>query len=331
MSVKSELLKLLEAHRGETVSGEAAAELFSCSRTAIWKAVNSLRREGYQIEAGPNRGYCLADEESRLSEEGMRLYLRDPDGGTVETNGRERRITVLEQTGSTNLEARKALLEGRAASGDVIAARFQTEGRGRRGKSFFSPAGGIYLSIILQPHTTIRDSLLLTTAAAAAVFKAVKKVCAVSLDIKWVNDLYLNGRKVCGILTEAMTDFESGAVEAVIVGIGLNVWLEKEQLPDELKETAGGLFADAKAGRAADRNLLAAQIVNEFLELAGKKSLAPEYVERNLVPGHRILITDGDFSREARAAEILPDGRLRVLEKDGTEGVLSFGEIRVLD
>jgi len=220
MTVKSRLLELLEQHKGETLSGEDIGRELSCTRAAVWKAVNSLRQEGYPIEAGPNKGYMLARESNLISAEGIRLFLKDPQ---VE-------IKIFDAISSTNLEARQLAVSGIAGHGSFVVAMEQTAGRGRRGREFYSPKGsGIYLSVILEPKGTLEGSLLITTAAATAVYKAVKEVCGVKLGIKWVNDLYKDNRKICGILTEAVTDFESGNIEFAIVGIGLNLYVEQER------------------------------------------------------------------------------------------------------
>ena len=183
-----------DRHKGETLSGEDIGRELSCTRAAVWKAVNSLRQEGYPIEAGPNKGYMLARESNLISAEGIRLFLDDPQ---VE-------IKIFDAISSTNLEARQLAVRGMAGHGSFVVAMEQTAGRGRRGREFYSPKGsGIYLSVILEPKGTLEGSLLITTAAATAVYKAVKEVCGVKLGIKWVNDLYKDNRKVCGILTEA--------------------------------------------------------------------------------------------------------------------------------
>ena len=161
------------------------------------------------------------------------------------------------------------------------------------------------------------------------MYKAVKEVCDVKLGIKWVNDLYKDNRKVCGILTEAVTDFESGNIEFAIVGIGLNLYVEQEQFPKELQEIAGGIYEDEQSSRTADRNRLAAQIVNYLLEETRELKLSEEYVEHNIVPENEITITDNKSSRSARALAICPDGKLLVQETDGTQSKLAFGEISI--
>lgn len=320
MTVKSRLLELLEKHKGETLSGEDIGRELSCTRAAVWKAVNSLRKEGYSIEAGPNKGYMLARESNLISAEGIRLFLKNPQ---VE-------IKIFDEISSTNLEAKQLAVSGKAGHGSFVVAMEQTAGRGRRGREFYSPKGsGIYLSIILEPQGTLEGSLLITTAAATAVYKAVKEVCGVELGIKWVNDLYKDNRKVCGILTEAVTDFESGNIEYAIVGIGLNLYVEQDAFPAELQGIAGGIYEDEQSAQIADRNRLAAQIVNQLLEETRELKLSDEYVEHNIVPGNEITIIDNKSSRSASAIAICSDGKLLVQEADGTENRLSFGEISI--
>ena len=322
MTVKSRLLELLEQHKGETLSGEALAGELQCTRAAVWKAVKALREEGYAIEAGTNRGYMLSRDSNRLSVEGIRLYLNQPDVY----------LKLYREAGSTNQLAKQAAVSGEAGHGSFVIAQQQTAGRGRRGRSFYSPEdAGLYLSVVLEPKgETLQESLLLTTAAAVAVYKAVQKVCGISLDIKWVNDLYFHGRKVCGILTEAITDFESGNIEYAIVGIGLNLYCAAVGYPEELQGIAGALYPDETSASGIDRNLLTAEIVNFLLEETAHLKLSSVYVEHNMIPGREVTIMDGSRSRHARALDICPDGCLRVEEEDGTISVLSYGEVSVL-
>ena len=322
MTVKSRLLELLEQHKGETLSGEALAGELQCTRAAVWKAVKALREEGYAIEAGTNRGYMLSRDSNRLSVEGIRLYLNQPDVY----------LKLYREAESTNQLAKQAAVSGEAGHGSFVIAQQQTAGRGRRGRSFYSPEdAGLYLSVVLEPKgETLQESLLLTTVAAVAVYKAVQKVCGISLDIKWVNDLYFHGRKVCGILTEAITDFESGNIEYAIVGIGLNLYCAAVGYPEELQGIAGALYPDETSASGIDRNLLTAEIVNFLLEETAHLKLSSVYVEHNMIPGREITIMDGSRRRHARALDICPDGCLRVEEEDGTISVLSYGEVSVL-
>ena len=215
MTVKSKLLGILEQQKGETLSGEKLAEELHCTRAAIWKAVKSLREEGYTIEAGQNKGYMLVKDSHRLSMEAIQPFLVSP----------EVYLKVYQEIDSTNRAAKEAAVTGLAGHGGCVVAGKQTAGRGRRGRSFYSPEeAGLYLSVILKPRGSLKESLLLTAEAAVAVYKAVLRTTGISLGIKWVNDLYHNEKKVCGILTEAVTDFESGDIDFAVVGIGLNLY-----------------------------------------------------------------------------------------------------------
>lgn len=321
MTVKTRLRQLLEAHKGETLSGESLAAELQCTRAAIWKAVKALREEGYVITAGTNRGYMLSRESSPLSLEGIRAHLEHPDVY----------MKFYEELESTNQTAKEAVVARAAGHGSFVLARTQTAGRGRRGREFYSPKdAGLYLSVILEPKEKLRDSLLLTTAAATAVYRAVREVCEEELSIKWVNDLYCRGKKVCGILTEAITDFESGDIEAAIVGIGLNLYEEPGGYPRELSQVAGGIFEDRQAAERIDLNYLVAAVINALLEETGNLHLSEIYVAHNLIPGRRITITDGTHSRTAQALSIYEDGRLEVQEEDGSISLLSYGEVSVL-
>lgn len=321
ISVKSRLLELLEQNRGITISGEQMARELDCTRAAVWKAVKALQQEGYEIEAGPNKGYMLSEDNNILAEEGIRPLLRQP----------EVYLKLYQETDSTNRAAKQAAIAGEAGHGSVILACGQSCGRGRRGRSFYSPSqAGLYLSVILQPQGNLRESLLLTTEAAVAVYKAVRKITGIELDIKWVNDLYYKGKKVCGILTEAITDFESGEIQYAVVGIGLNLYEEEGGYPPELRGIAGGLYRNQREAEGVNRNRLAAEIVNCLLDETRELKLLPEYLDRNMIPGHRIQILDGQQSRSAYAVAICQDGRLKVREEDGSETLLAYGEVSVI-
>ena len=321
ISVKSRLLELLEQNRGITISGEQMARELDCTRAAVWKAVKTLQQEGYEIEAGPNKGYMLSEDNNILAEEGIRPLLRQP----------EVYLKLYQEIDSTNRAAKQAAIAGEAGHGSVILACGQSCGRGRRGRSFYSPSqAGLYLSVILQPQGNLRESLLLTTEAAVAVYKAIRKVTGIELDIKWVNDLYYKGKKVCGILTEAITDFESGEIQYAVVGIGLNLYEEEGGYPPELRGIAGGLYRNQREAEGVNRNRLAAEIVNCLLDETRELKLLPEYLDRNMIPGHRIQILDGQQSRSAYAVAICQDGRLKVREEDGSETLLAYGEVSVI-
>ncbi|MEG2174498.1 MAG: biotin--[acetyl-CoA-carboxylase] ligase, partial [Oscillospiraceae bacterium] len=254
MNIRQRILQTLEQKKGFSISGEQLAQALGVSRSAIWKTIATLRKEGYQIEAVTNRGYRLAEQNDLLSAEGIVPWLAKDYQGLP--------ITVLKRVDSTNHAMRHAALEG-ASSGAVLLAEEQTDGRGRFSRSFWSPPGGLYMSILLRPQNRF-DAVLLTTAAAVAVCRAVQSLTKLDLRIKWVNDLYLGKRKVCGILTEAATDMESRNVESAVIGIGLNVKFH-DALPTELVDIAGAL--DEGNVSFVSRNRLAAEILNMFFSM----------------------------------------------------------------
>ncbi|MGN0400593.1 MAG: biotin--[acetyl-CoA-carboxylase] ligase [Blautia sp.] len=315
MSTKSELLKLLESNKGTYLSGEDLAVRLGYSRTAVWKAMKSLRDEGYKIKAVNNRGYVLETDSDILSEEAIRLYLKN----------KQVFIDVKKEIDSTNQYLKKRGIEENLSEGSFVLAEMQKSGKGRRGRNFFSPEKtGLYMSILLRPRRTAQESLNITAAAAVAVCKAVEKVCGVSLGIKWVNDLYLKERKVCGILTEAVTDFETGDIEFAVVGIGLNLYLPKGGFPEEIVQTAGAIL---ESGVYLDRNILAAEIVNSLLEESEKEGIPKEYMERNIVPGRKVKVSYGSEERVVLARKILSDGRLLVENQQGEEEILICGDV----
>ena len=186
------------------------------------------------------------------------------------------------------------------------------------------------MSVILRPRTTLSRSLRITALSAVAVRRAVRRICGKELDIKWVNDLFLEGKKVCGILTEAAADMESGGLSYAVVGIGLNLFPPDEELPEELAGMIGTVWPDRMQAKGTDLCALAAAITNELLACLDREGIPEEYRRYNLVPGRRIRISTGEGdSRMAMALSILEDGRLQVREEDGSVTVLSYGEISI--
>ena len=232
LSTKENILALFEANKGIYFSGEEIAVQLSVSRAAVWKAVNALRSDGYVIDAVPNKGYRLSMNTDILSVQGIEKYL-DPQN-------RQLTIQVLPEVSSTNTMLREKANE-ETPEGYVIIANGQTEGRGRRGRSFYSPVDtGIYLSILLRPKEIATNELTnLTSMAAVAACETIEEVSGQTPGIKWVNDIYIDGRKVSGILTEASISMENGSVEYVVVGIGFNVYLPEDGFSGEIKDIAG--------------------------------------------------------------------------------------------
>ena len=217
MATKERLLALLEAHKGEYLSGEELAGQLNISRTAVWKAIKSLRSAGYEIQAAQNRGYCLDASTDVLSVQGIRNYLEPCAQGC--------QLELIPCTVSTNALVRQRAAGG-AAEGLVILANQQTKGRGRMGREFYSPPDtGLYMSLLLRPGAIPpAQAIHITTMAAVAACLAIDALCPRQPQIKWVNDILLRGKKVCGILTEGSFDLETGKLDDVVLGVGFNVY-----------------------------------------------------------------------------------------------------------
>jgi BirA family biotin operon repressor/biotin-[acetyl-CoA-carboxylase] ligase len=321
MSVKNNILHILESNKGKTVSGQELADMLEVSRTAVWKAINSLKVEGYSIESTPNKGYSLAESSDVLSAEGIRLYLNEEFKNIP--------ITVHKTIGSTNTEA-KILAVQNAQHGTTIVSEEQTKGRGRFGRDFFSPSdSGIYMSIILKPELNIENSVLITSATAVVVCNAIEKFTSVSPKIKWVNDIFIDNKKVCGILTEAVTNFESGMMDCVVVGIGINVKTKNEDFPMELQNKAGSIFIDDDS---FIRNQLTAEIINNVLKISKKledKDFMPAYKQRSMILGEHILYKKDNNWHEGYASDIDDYGGLIVFTADGQKITLNSGEVSI--
>ncbi|MDD3168344.1 MAG: biotin--[acetyl-CoA-carboxylase] ligase [Eubacteriales bacterium] len=334
MSTRRNVLKALEENKGATVSGEELANRLNISRAAVWKSIQDLRQEGYRIDAITNKGYCLAQDSDVLSVEGILPHLK--------ANFMADRIHVFRSLESTNLTAKKMALDG-IPPGTVVIAEEQTKGRGRMGRSFHSPpVGGIYISFILQPRFDAAKSVLITTAASVAVCKAIENVTGISCRIKWVNDVYLGEKKICGILTEAVTDFESGRIEYIVLGIGINYNTAQSAFPKELSGIAGSLLESGRlSGSAASRNRLIAELIDQVLEInesLESRGFLADYKSRSFVLGKEILIIPTAGSKQERnlsegipasAVDIDGDGGLVVRLQDGSVRTLNSGEISI--
>ena len=317
MGLKHEVLRLLEENRESYLSGQEIANRLAFSRTAVWKAIHSLKEEGYQIHAVSNKGYQLDTSCDLLSSEGIHAYLAE--------DLKQFPIYVYQQIGSTNTEAKQQALNG-APHGTIILAEEQTQGRGRLGRKFYSPKGtGIYMSIILRPQLHLNQAIQVTTTVAVAVCRVIEKLTNQNPHIKWVNDIYLGKQKICGILTEAVTDFESGQVEFIILGIGLNV--NTVDFPADLHEIAGSLNP-----KDVTRNQLCAHLLNELFSLFSKLNdpqVLEEYKSKSNVLGNWITFMKNQESYEAFAEDINEQGGLIVRLKNDEKMILNSGELSI--
>ncbi len=321
MTLKEQLRGMLEENRGEYISGEDIAKRLYCTRGAVWKAIKALRAEGLRIDAVTNRGYCLEDSSDIISETGIRRYL---DG--------EHEIFVLKTVGSTNAYLRELAQKG-ASEGTLVVSSEQTCGQGRRGRTFFSPADtGLYMSVLLRPKVAVNEAVKITSAAAVAVCAALERVCGASPEIKWVNDIYINGKKAAGILTEAAFDMENGALDYAVLGIGINVYPPENSFPEELSDIAGAVLEK----RTGDlRNRLAAAVYEQFMQLYAllpDSGYLDEYRKRLMWRGEQIFVlsgADGKDKTPAVLVDVDENCALKVRYENGSCGAVSSGEISI--
>ena len=324
MSIKDSVLQALTENKGSFISGEELSKNMEVSRTAVWKAIKTLREEGYPIEAVTNRGYKLAPDKWLITEDTLKLALP--------AKYKNNRLYIYDTLDSTNIRAKQLALEN-APHGTVVIARQQTAGRGRLGRSFFSPREGIYISIIVRPDFDLTKSVLVTSAASVAVAESIESICGMDAKIKWVNDIYADNKKVCGILTEGITDFETGQIESLVIGIGVNTTIK--DFPEDLLDIAGAVEGDYS------KSSLAASIISRTLDLMDTiedRSFISTYREKSLVIGKSVKVFKGVYkslpedeleARPARVLDIDENGCLVVLYPDGTRESLTSGEITV--
>ena len=319
--MKGEILKLLKETDGY-VSGQELCRRFGVSRTAVWKVINQLKEEGYEIEAVRNRGYALKGAGDVLSEAELLSCL--------ETEWAGGRIVYFDATDSTNAQA-KRLAEAHAPHGTLVVSDRQDGGKGRRGRSWASPSGvGIWMSLILRPEIAPSSASMLTLAAALAVREGIQEETGLSPLIKWPNDLVLNGKKICGILTEMSTELME--IQYVITGIGINV--NQREFPSEIRDTATSLSLEA--GRCFRRSSLIAAILKAFekdytafLKTGDLSLLLEEYNACLVNRGKEVCILDPSGEYRAVAEGIDESGSLLVTLPDGTRREIISGEVSV--
>ena len=321
-NIKARLFRVLAENDENYISGASLAKELLVSRNAIWKAVQSLRLEGYDISAVTNKGYRLNKSGDRLSEAAISGYIKTAGVFSVE---------LLKSVASTNTVLCGMAAKG-APEGYVVVAEEQTAGRGRQGRSFHSPPdSGIYFSLLLRPGSKADDAALVTSAAAVATAQAIGQITGVEVGIKWVNDLFYKNKKVCGILTEATLDMESGMVESIVLGIGINITRPENGFPGLLENVATALIEKTEGKENIRCRLIAATLDNfwkYYLSLA-QRGFLEEYRKRSIVLGRDIYVLSGEERIPAHALAIDEDCRLIVRYENGKKATLNSGEVRV--
>ena len=322
---RDKVLAMIIAGNGY-VSGESISRELGITRAAVNAAVKQIKELGYEIESSTRKGYRLLSSPDLMNP--GEILARLPDERT-------RDITVLDTVGSTNNTLKEMARQG-APAGSVVISDEQTGGKGRRGRSFLSPSGtGIYLSYLMIPGNGRGSISEVTAWTAVAVQEAIKEVCSVACDIKWVNDLLINKRKICGILTELSVVAESGEIENVIIGIGINVNEQKNDFPEELRDIATSISAEC--GRKISRADLAACIIRKLDALAsdwpaGKDKYLEEYRKACITTGTAVSVNNlaSSAARTGTAVGINDDFSLQVLFDDTkTEEKVNSGEVSV--
>ena len=320
--LRDQVLALLKAGDAPC-SGEGMSRTLGVSRAAVWKAVEALRQEGYVISSAPHRGYRLEDSPDLLSPGELAGALAGRTVGAA--------LLCLDTVDSTNNELKRRA--DTAPDGLAVLAQEQTGGRGRLGRSFISPAGkGLYLSVLLRPQCVLADAGMLTAWTAVAVCRALERCCGVRAGIKWPNDIVLEGRKLCGILTELELEAETAALRHVIVGVGINVSQDAADFGPEVAPVAISL---AQAlGQAPRRSQLAAEVLSALDDLyrafpAQKADYLARYRALCVTAGRPVRVLRPGQVRTGTAEAVNEDFALLVRWDNGEQEALSSGEVSV--
>lgn len=321
--MKTEILKLLRESK-DYVSGQQLCETFGVSRTAIWKVMNQLKEEGYEVEAVRNRGYRIVGSTDVMTQEELSSLL---DGRTKWAG---QHVFYYDEIDSTNLKAKQFGEEG-APHGTLAVADMQTAGRGRRGRGWDSPAGSsIYMSIMLRPKFPPVKAPMLTIVMAYSVARALCTCTGLDVQIKWPNDIILNGKKIVGILTEMSTEIDY--INHIVIGVGINV--NMESFPEEIVEKATSLRIET--GEIQKRAPIVVEIMSEFetwyeaFEQSEDLSFLQDDYNQLLVNcGKDVRILGAKETYQAHALGINETGELLVRREDGSEEAVYAGEVSV--
>ena len=318
--MKAEILKMLRETDGY-VSGQELCNKFGVSRTAVWKAINQLKENGYEIEAVQNKGYHLLSAPDIMDKTELESIH------ATEWAGCE--IYYFDSIDWTNTKAKELAEEGHP-SGTLVVADRQTAGKGRRGRSWESPTGiGIFMTLMLKPEINPNNASMLTLVAAMATTRAIRRVPGVPAMIKWPNDIVMNGKKVCGILTEMSAQFDY--INHIVIGIGINV--HNEDFPEEIAKTASSLYLES--GQHIHRASLIEAFLEEFedvyaeyLKTEDMEGLQKEYDAMLVNRGRQVRVLDPKEPFEGKAMGITKKGEL-IVDTWESRKLVSSGEVSV--
>lgn len=323
MQLKDKVLHELLLSKGKYRSGGSLARDFGVSRTAVWKAIEQLKAEGCDIRAVTNRGYLLLQAPDLFSVSYLQELVSD-----CKTHWQALYYPELD---STNTQIKRLVRQGKADAGTIVIADRQTAGRGRLGKSFHSPEGGLYLSVLLEPtDLPVDDIMAITACTASAVYTALTGF-GVDAQIKWVNDLFLNGRKICGILSEGTFNVELRAMEHLVIGIGINLTPDPH-LPEELRPIVTDI--ETETGVRLRRCELTAAILHKlehFIEGLPTHTYLPVYAAHSCTLGHQVKVQAERGTCQAKAVGFADDAGLIVEHPDGSRETIRSGTALIVD
>ncbi len=316
---KDKLLKLLLDHKGEILSGPDLSKKLGVSRNSVWKAINALRKENHKIISVKNKGYFLEVHSDGLSHHEILKNL-----GSA---GDEYHILILDEIPSTNtyLKDHEELLHN-----TIVLAKVQSQGRGRRGKSFYSmDEGGIYMSLLKKKNLKDYDIELVTIASALALSEVTDETLGTNSQVKWVNDLFVSGKKIAGILTEGTMELETRTLTSLIIGVGINI--NTKAFPKELEEIATSFFLESNEFK--ERNAIIAKIIltlEKYLLMTktNPQILIDQYRSKMLYLGEEIQVHQGNNHYSGILKDLSENGHLIIL-RDGQLHELSSGEISI--
>ncbi len=326
MSSKDQLLVYLKEEKGKWVSGESLSRKMAVTRSAVWKHIHRLKEEGYVIESSRKKGYFFRQSSDLLLAHEIR------EGLETRVFGRQD-IVYFQETDSTNLRA-KSLADRGAPEGTVVIAESQTEGRGRRGRTWFSPAGeGIYVSVILRPALSPNEASRLTLLAAVAAAETLLHLTSLNVRIKWPNDIMVRGKKLAGILTQVSTEMD--AVDYIVVGLGINVNTPLKDFPDDLRSSATSIQAEMN-GPFPRISLLRLYLERfedryEMFKQSGFQPILERWKELSDIIGKKIRVDLLNHHCMGEVLDIDQDGILILRDQDGTLQRILSGNVTLLD
>lgn len=326
MSSKDQLLAYLKEEKGKWVSGESLSRKMAVTRSAVWKHIHRLKEEGYVIESSRKKGYFFRQSSDLLLAHEIREGLETRVFGKQD-------IVYFQETDSTNLRA-KSLADRGAPEGTVVIAESQTEGRGRRGRTWFSPAGeGIYVSVILRPALSPNEASRLTLLAAVAAAETLLHLTLLNVRIKWPNDIMVRGKKLAGILTQVSTEMD--AVDYIVVGLGINVNTPLKDFPDDLRSSATSIQAEMN-GPFPRISLLRLYLERfedryETFKQSGFQPILERWKELSDIIGKKIRVDLLNHHCMGEVLDIDQDGILILRDQDGTLQRILSGDVTLLD